>query len=86
MRSHFLEVTGACAVGASALAYAAYRKDIEAARQRIETDRHCIDSPDGPIEFAEAGDGPAVLLIHGAGGGFDQGLDLGAAFISSGRR
>lgn len=79
-------MTGACAVGASALAYAAYRKDIEAARQRIETDRQFIDSPDGPIEFAEAGDGPAVLLIHGAGGGFDQGLDLGAAFLGDGYR
>jgi pimeloyl-ACP methyl ester carboxylesterase len=74
-------VTGAFAAGATALAYAAYRKDIDAARERIDTDRQIIDSPYGPIEFAEAGDGPAVLLIHGAGGGFDQGLDLGDAFL-----
>jgi len=86
MRSRFLEVTGACAAGASALAYAAYRKDIKAARRRIETGRQFIDSPDGPIEFAEAGDGPAVLLIHGAGGGFDQGLSLGTAFLGDGYR
>ena len=79
-------VIGACAAGASALAYAAYRKDIEAARRRIETGGQLIDSPDGRIEFAEAGDGPAVLLIHGAGGGFDQGLDLGDAFVGDGYR
>ena len=76
-----LKVIGACAAGATALAYAAYRNDLEAARERIESARQTIDSPHGPIEFGEAGDGPAVLFIHGAGGGFDQGLDLGAAFL-----
>lgn len=81
MRSRFLKVTGACAAGASALAYAAYRKDLEAARQRIKTGRQFVDSPHGPIEFAESGDGPALLLVHGAGGGFDQGLDLGRVFV-----
>lgn len=86
MRSRFLEVTGACAAGAAALVYATYRKDIEAARERIETDRQFIDSLHGPIELAESGDGPAVLLIHGAGGGFDQGLDLGRAFVGDSSR
>lgn len=33
------------------------------------------------IEFAETGEGPPVLLIHGAGGGFDQGLSLARAFL-----
>lgn len=82
----FLKVIGACAAGATALAYAAYRKELQAAMERIETERQFIESPHGPIEFAEAGDGPAVLLIHGAGGGFDQGLDLGAAFLGDGYR
>ena len=81
-----LKVIGACAAGASALAYAVYRKDIEAARRRIETGRQIIDSPRGPIEFAEEGDGQAVLVVHGAGGGFDQGLDLGKAFLGDGYR
>lgn len=81
-----LKVLGACAAGASALAYVAYRKDLGAAMERIETERQFIESPHGPIEFAEAGDGPAVLLIHGAGGGFDQGLDLGDTFLGEGYR
>lgn len=80
-RSRFLAATGAITACAGALTHAAYRKDIEAARQRIATEKQVIDSAYGPIEFAESGNGPAALLIHGAGGGFDQGLDLGRAFL-----
>jgi pimeloyl-ACP methyl ester carboxylesterase len=32
------------------------------------------------------GEGPAVLVIHGAGGGFDQGLDIGDGLIRAGFR
>lgn len=84
--SRFLAATGVIAAGAAVLAHAAYRKDIEAARQRIATEGQVIDSEHGPIEFAESGDGPAALLIHGAGGGFDQGLDLGRAFLGDAYR
>ena len=85
-RSRFLAATGAIAAGASALAYAAYRKDIQAAVHRIANERQIIDTPNGPIEFAECGDGPAVLLIHGAGGGFDQGVELGRTLLAGGYR
>jgi len=74
------------AAGAAVLAHAAYRKDIDAARQRIATEGQVIDSGYGPIELAQSGDGPAALFIHGAGGGFDQGLDLGRAFLGEGYR
>ena len=79
-------LTAAVAGGATALAVAAYRKDLQEARERIGMGRQTIDSPHGPIEFGESGDGPAVLVIHGAGGGFDQGLDLGRAFLGEGHR
>ena len=82
-RSRLLSGAGAIAAGAAALAYSTYQKDIKAARKRIKTTREVIDTPLGPIEFAESGDGPAVLMIHGAGGGFDQGLDLGRAFVGA---
>jgi pimeloyl-ACP methyl ester carboxylesterase len=52
----------------------------------MEMDRQVIDSAHGAIEFAELGNGPAVLLIHGAGGGFDQGLDLGRLFLGDQHR
>ena len=40
----------------------------------------------GPIEYAEAGEGPPVLVIHGAGGGYDQGLDLAEGLVRNGFR
>lgn len=85
-KSALLGLTGAAAAGATALACNAYRKEIQAARKRVETGRQVIDSTNGPIEFAESGNGPAVLVIHGAGGGFDQGLDLGRTLLSENYR
>ena len=76
MRSRLLTLTGAVAAGAAGVACAAYQRDINAARSRIARGQ-VIDA----IEFAEAGNGPAVLVVHGAGGGFDQGLDLGRFFV-----
>jgi pimeloyl-ACP methyl ester carboxylesterase len=80
MKSALFTAAGSIAAGAALVTYAAYRKDIRAARRRIETGRQFLDTPHGPIEFAESGDGPALFVVHGAGGGFDQGLDLGRAF------
>lgn len=62
---------------ATALLYAWYRSDLAAAQQRIATGSEVVETACGAIEFAAAGEGPAVLLVHGAGGGFDQ--TLGAA-------
>jgi len=36
-----------------------------------------IQTPSGFIEYASVGDGYPVLMVHGAGGGYDQGLLLG---------
>lgn len=40
----------------------------------------------GPIEYAEFGEGPAVLALHGAMGGFDQSLLLARTIGGSGFR
>jgi pimeloyl-ACP methyl ester carboxylesterase len=40
----------------------------------------------GPIEYADVGEGPPVLLAHGAGGGFDQGVAFGEPLAGSGLR
>jgi len=80
--SQLLTLSGA----AAGLIWAAYRNDLARARRRIESGRQFVDTPDGRIEFAEAGNGPAVLVIHGAGGGFDQGLELARGFLDDGYR
>jgi len=61
--------------GLSALVFFAYRSDIRRARERVSSGSRILQTPCGPIEYATAGDGPPVLVVHGAGGGFDQGID-----------
>jgi 2-hydroxy-6-oxonona-2,4-dienedioate hydrolase len=63
-----------------------YQKDIADARHRVATGSQVIATSCGPIEYAEAGSGSEVLFIHGAGGGFDQGLTLGAPLAARGYR
>jgi pimeloyl-ACP methyl ester carboxylesterase len=65
-------------VAAIVLAYVAYRRDIERAFARISTGSELVQTPCGPIEYAPAGAGEPVLVVHGAGGGFDQGIDFAA--------
>lgn len=49
-----------------------YRADMSAAHARIGGKSTVIASPYGDIEYTAGGHGPAVLIVHGAGGGFDQ--------------
>jgi len=51
-------------------------RDLAHHRARISGRSRSIDTAYGPLEFAETGEGAPLLIVHGAGGGFDQGLDL----------
>lgn len=64
----------------------AYGHDLRPARARIATGSLVAQTPCGPIEYAAAGDGPPVLVVHGAGGGFDQGMAFGEALRARGFR
>lgn len=81
-----LAITGALLAGFGAFVYSEYSRDIRAARARISSGSEVVNTPCGPIEYAEVGTGPTVLVIHGAGGGFDQGLDLARPLIDAGFR
>jgi pimeloyl-ACP methyl ester carboxylesterase len=48
------------------------------ARARTLGRSRVIESPFGAIEYADEGSGPAVLVVHGSGGGFDQALAISA--------
>ena len=54
--------------------YLRYRNDLRAARERVATGGRVIETECGPIEYGVSGSGPPVLVLHGAGGGYDQGL------------
>jgi pimeloyl-ACP methyl ester carboxylesterase len=76
----------ALATASAALAYGLYRRDLNAARARLTGASEIAATRCGPIEYATVGDGPPILLVHGAGGGFDQGLSLGAPLAMRGHR
>ncbi len=63
-----------------------YRRDMRCARARVVLGGRVIRTRCGSVEYAEAGEGSPLLVIHGAGGGYDQGLALGNAFAASGYR
>ena len=60
----------ASALGAGA-AYLGYRAELGRARDSARRGGWLVDTDMGPIEYAEGGAGAPLLVIHGAGGGFD---------------
>jgi pimeloyl-ACP methyl ester carboxylesterase len=64
----------------------AYQHDLRRERLRIAEGSQVIATRCGPIEFAALGRGPAVLLVHGAGGGFDQTLGIARDLAAHGYR
>ena len=56
--------------------YVIFRYDLARAQNRIRNRSRILKISSGQIEYAESGAGEPVLVLHGAGGGFDQGLLL----------
>ncbi len=81
-----LAIAGGLLAGSGTFVFSEYSRDIRAARARVSSGSRIASTPCGPIEYAETGSGPAVLVIHGAGGGFDQGLELAQPLIDAGFR
>ncbi|HVL74819.1 MAG TPA: alpha/beta hydrolase [Noviherbaspirillum sp.] len=50
-----------------------YLLDTRHAYERVRGKSKILASPFGNIEYTEGGKGPPVLVIHGGGGGYDQG-------------
>lgn len=71
---------------AAVTVYVAFTGDIQSARDRLAHRGRVVTTPFGILEYAETGLGPPLLLIHGTGGGFDQGLDMGAPLEAAGFR
>jgi 2-hydroxy-6-oxonona-2,4-dienedioate hydrolase len=72
----------AAALAAAVLvASAAFLRDMRHARERVTGKSSVVSSPIGDIEYTDRGSGPAVLVIHGSGGGFDQGELIAEAVL-----
>jgi pimeloyl-ACP methyl ester carboxylesterase len=63
-----------------------YQRDMDLARERISVGSKIAATACGPIEYADAGTGSPVLLVHGAGSGYDQAQDASRVLVQSGFR
>ncbi len=68
------------------LVIVSYNDELGRARAIVSSGGRIANTTAGPIEFAEKGHGIALLSIHGAGGGYDQGLSNAADLVGEGFR
>lgn len=52
-----------------------FQRDLAEARERASAHSIVADTRCGPIEYQQAGAGLPLLMVHGSGGGHDQGMD-----------
>ena len=63
--------------------YLEFRDQLKDSRERLLAGSHIVQTRAGPVEYADAGEGYPVLVVHGAGGGYDQGLILSQIFLDA---
>jgi 2-hydroxy-6-oxonona-2,4-dienedioate hydrolase len=74
-------ILSAIVTGIVIYVYAIFQADMSAAYGRISTGNHITQTANGTLEYADLGEGNPVLVVHGAGGGYDQGLLLSQIFF-----
>lgn len=73
-RSAILTGLAGIALAVGAWGAGAYRATMAATQRRLAARSSVIDTTAGALEYAIAGRGDSLMMIHGTGGGFDQGL------------
>lgn len=66
------------------VSYFGFKRDMQGAQDRLLKDSKILHTDKYTIEYAVKGEGIPVLLLHGAGGGYDQGLWAGTALLGDG--
>lgn len=85
MRWIMAGLAAAVLLPAVAAGYVQHRRDMQAAQERIAgLHSQVIETSCGSIEYALRGDGYPVLVVHGNGGGFDQGLGFAQDYLGDG--
>jgi pimeloyl-ACP methyl ester carboxylesterase len=80
----FLLAALLAATGAMVLVFWRYRGELDGARRAASRGALIAATAAGPIVYAKNGAGIPLLSIHGAGGGYDQGLALAADLVGDG--
>jgi pimeloyl-ACP methyl ester carboxylesterase len=76
MRNIVFAGSAAAGTAIGGLMLARFKNDMTALKAKLQVGSKVADTALGPVEYALAGDqdGPPVLVVHGIGGGYDQGL------------
>lgn len=87
MRLGWIGLTGLALIGGATVAVLlAYNQEIGRARALAAGAGTVVSTAVGLVEYAETGAGIPLLSIHGAGGGYDQGLTIAADLVGDGFR
>jgi 2-hydroxy-6-oxonona-2,4-dienedioate hydrolase len=73
-------------VVAGLLVWRRFEHDVDAARVRAAQHGAVVQTRCGPIEYQAAGQGIPLLMIHGSGGGHDQGMAFAGPLTQQGVR
>jgi 2-hydroxy-6-oxonona-2,4-dienedioate hydrolase len=83
-----LKLIGLAALSGAGIAAFAMRKmfrdDVADINAALEAGSNLVELDHGQIEYGREGSGQPVLVLHGAGGGYDQGLFVGRELFGSG--
>lgn len=82
-KSYALTAAAAASMVAGAT-YRRFRRELSDSRSRVGQGSTLASTARGPIEYAQQGQGEPILVVHGAGGGFDQGLLFGRGLAERG--
>ena len=63
-----------------------FDEDMKRARERVAHGSTLVATPCGRIEYQEAGTGIPLLVVHGSGGGYDQGMAFASGRAGQGIR
>jgi pimeloyl-ACP methyl ester carboxylesterase len=85
-RRQWLLGMGAGALIGGGYVWTRFRYEVGVAERRVAGRSSTIATRFGTLEYAIAGSGPPLLMIHGTGGGFDQGLRFAQAVKRLGHR
>jgi 2-hydroxy-6-oxonona-2,4-dienedioate hydrolase len=83
MAKRILLVVAATLIIAAGFVFAAFYVGIQRDYERVQARGTVISSPYGDIEYTQSGTGPTVLVIHGSGGGYDQGELIADAVLGA---
>ena len=61
--------------------YLVFARDLSLARARLAGHSETLQTSVGTLEYSVRGAGEPILAVHGAGGGFDQAIDMTGALV-----